>query len=50
MAKKEIKLLCTDGRCEQRESLYIFECGNPLYSPEMITNIQLITHGDITNR
>ena len=50
MATKEIKLLCTDGRCEQRESLYIFECGNPLYSPEMITNIQLITHGDITNR
>ena len=50
MAKKEIKLLCTDGRCEQRESLYTFECGNQSGSPEIITNIQLITHGDISNK
>ena len=50
MKRKEITLLCTDGRCEQRESLYIFECGNQSSSPEIITNIQLITHGDISNK
>ncbi len=50
MAKKEIQLLCTDVRCEQRESLYIFKCGNQSGSPEIITNIQLITHGDISNK
>ena len=50
MTKKEIQLLCTDGRCEQRESLYVFEYGNKSDSFEIITYIQFITHGDISNK
>ena len=50
MKRKEIRLLCTDSICEQRESLYIFECGNQSGSAEIITNIQLITHSDISNQ
>ncbi len=50
MEKTEIQLLCTDERCGQRESLYIFECKNRSDSPKTITNIQLITNGDISNK
>jgi len=50
MRRKQIKLLCTDSRCEQRESLYIFECGNQSDSLEILTNIQFITYGDISNQ